>query len=339
MIALSVLDQSPIRVGGTPAQALAETVALAKACDRLGYRRYWVAEHHASGGYAGTAPEILIGAVAAATRDIRVGSGGVMLSHYASLKVAEQFRVLEALYPGRIDLGIGRAPGSDQRTAMALAHGAGMRRTENFPYQVNDLIDYLNDGLPEGHPFHGVPAMPAVDTAPDVWLLGSSDQSAMLAAYFGCPFSFAQFIAGGGGEAIMHAYRNGYRPSARHPQPQGSVGVFVICAETDEAAERLAASRALWRVRRETSPDIPSFPSDEEAVAYVFNEREQAILARYRNRQVIGGPASVKAQLETIAAAHGVEELVIVTITFTYAARLRSYELLAKAFDLAPRPA
>jgi len=339
MIALSVLDQSPIRAGGTPAQALADTVALARACDRLGYRRYWVAEHHASGGYAGTAPEILIGAIAAATGTIRVGSGGVMLSHYSSLKVAEQFRVLEALYPGRIDLGIGRAPGSDQRTAMALAHGAGLRRSEYFPHQVNDLIDYLDGGVPEGHPFHGVPAMPAIDTAPEVWLLGSSDQSAMLASYFGCPFSFAQFIAGGGGEAVMHAYRNGYRPSARHPQPQASVGVFAICAETDAAAERLAASRALWRVRRETSPDIPPFPSDEEAQAYVFSEREQAILARYRNRQVIGSPATVKARLEAIAEAHGVDELVVVTITHGFAARLRSYELLAEAFQLTPHPA
>lgn len=339
MIALSVLDQSPIRAGGTPAQALADTVALARACDRLGYRRYWVAEHHASGGYAGTAPEILIGAIAAATGTIRVGSGGVMLSHYSSLKVAEQFRVLEALYPGRIDLGIGRAPGSDQRTAMALTHGAGMRRTEHFPHQVNDLIDYLDGGVPEGHPFHGVPAMPVVDTAPEVWLLGSSDQSAMLASYFGCPFSFAQFIAGSGGEAVMHAYRNGYRPSARHPQPQASVGVFAICAETDVAAERLALSRALWRVRRETSPDIPPFPSDEEAQAYVFSEREQAILARYRNRQVVGSPATVKARLEAIAEAHGVDELVVVTITHGFAARLRSYELLAEAFQLTPRPA
>ena len=337
MIALSVLDQSPIRAGGTPAEALADTVALARACDRLGYRRYWVAEHHASGGYAGTAPEILIGAIAAATGTIRVGSGGVMLSHYSSLKVAEQFRVLEALYPGRIDLGIGRAPGSDQRTAMALAHGAGMRRTEHFPHQVNDLIDYLGGGLPEGHPFHGVPAMPAIDTVPEVWMLGSSDQSAMLASYFGCPFSFAQFIAGGGGETVMHAYRNGYRPSARHPQPQASVGVFAICAETDAAAERLALSRALWRVRRETSPDIPPFPSDEEAQAYVFSEREQAILARYRNRQVVGSPATVKARLEAIAEAHGVDELVVVTITHGFAARLRSYELLAEAFQLTPR--
>ena len=261
-----------------------------------------------------------------------------MVCTYSSLKVAEQFRVLEALYPGRIDLGIGRAPGSDQRTAMALAHGTSMRRTENFPYQVNDLIDYLHDSLPEGHPFHGVPAMPAIATAPDVWLLGSSDQSAMMAAYFGCPFSFAQFIAGGGGEVVMHAYRNGYRPSARHPQPQGSVGVFAICAETDAEAERQALSRALWRVRRETSPDIPSFPSDEEAQAYVFNERERAILARYRNRQVIGSPATVKAQLESIAAAHGVDELVVVTITHSFAARRRSYELLAEAFNQTPRP-
>lgn len=332
---LSVLDQSPVRDGGTPAQAVAETVQLAQAVEALGYRRYWVAEHHASAGFAGAAPEILIGGIAAATKTLRVGSGGVMLSHYASLKVAEQFRMLDALHPGRIDLGIGRAPGSDQRTAMALAHGSSMRRTEHFPHQVADLVSYLENDLPEGHPFHGVVAMPAGETIPDVWLLGSSDQSAMMAAYFGRPFSFAHFIAGDAVE-IMDAYRSDYRPSARHPEPRGSLGVFVICAETDEEAERLAVCRRLWRLRRERSPEIPAFPSDDEALAHVFTDQEKATIARNARREFVGSPQSLKPRLEALAGAHGVDELVVLTITYSFAARVRSYELLAEAFGLTP---
>ena len=336
-LALSVLDQSPVRSGGTPADAVAETVALARVTENLGYHRYWVAEHHASGGFAGAAPEILIGGIAAATKTLRVGSGGVMLSHYASLKVAEQFRMLDALYPDRIDLGIGRAPGSDQRTAMALAHGSTMRRTEHFAHQVQDLIDYLENNLPEGHPFRGVIAMPAGETMPEMWLLGSSDQSALMAAYFGRPFSFAHFIAGENvGAVVMDAYRRDYRPSERFPQPRGSIGVFVICAETDEAAQRQAACRHLWRLRRETAIDIPPFPTDEEALAHEFTPHDYVVLARYKDKEIIGSPATCKARLDELAAVYQVDELVILTITYSFEARARSYELLAEAFGLTP---
>ena len=332
---LSVLDQSPIRAGGTPAQAVAESLELARRCDRWGYHRYWVAEHHSSAGLAGTCPEILVGRLASVTERIRVGSGGVMLSHYASLKVAEQFRMLETLFPGRIDLGIGRAPGSDGMTATALAHGPGKLDVQQFPYQVQDLIQYLEDALPADHPFAGIHAMPTGEGVPEMWLLGSSDQSAMMAAYFGVPFSFAHFISGAVGQSVVRGYREGYRPSARFPQPLASACIFVVCADTSDEAERLAMSRALWRLRVETTGQITPFPTAEEALAYPYTQAEQARIAANRQREVVGDVATVKARLEELAEGYGSDELVIVTITHGFEARLRSYELLAEAFALA----
>jgi len=237
---LGVLDQSPIRSGGTPTEAIQETLILAEHADRLGYTRYWLAEHHSSGGLAGAAPEVLMGQVAARTSRIRVGSGGVMLSHYSPLKVAENFRVLEALFPGRIDLGIGRAPGSDQRTARALRHGPGAVPLEHFPQQLADLIGFLHDELPDGHPYGGVRAMPAGPSAPPIWILGSSSDGAALAAHFGTAFSYAHFINAVGGVDATRFYRESFRPSARLAAPQASVAVFALCAETEAEAERLA---------------------------------------------------------------------------------------------------
>jgi luciferase family oxidoreductase group 1 len=333
---LSVLDQSPISAGGTPAQAIARTIELARAAERLGYTRYWVAEHHSSGGLAGTAPEVLIARLAAETREMRIGSGGVMLSHYAPLKVAETFRVLEALYPGRIDLGIGRAPGSDQRTARALQHGPGALGIEHFPNQIADLTAFLDDALPEGHPFAGVHAMPAGPSAPEFWLLGSSDQSAAYAAWFGAAFSYAHFISDVGGTEVMAAYRDHFRPSPRLAAPQGSVGVFVICAETEATAQRLASSRDLWRLRLDQGILGP-IPTVEEALAYPYSEPERARVAFHRRRQVVGDPDQVKESLVALAARYGVDELVIVSICHDFAARLRGYELIAEAFALPRR--
>ena len=333
---LSVLDQSPIRAGGTPAQAVAETLELARAADRLGYERYWLAEHHSSQGLAGTVPEILIARVAAETKDIRVGSGGVMLSHYAPLKVAETFRMLETLYPGRIDLGIGRAPGSDQRTASALQHGPGALGIEHFPAQIAELMGFLADELPANHPFAGIHAMPTGEGIPEFWLLGSSDQSAAYAAYFGCAFSFAHFINDEGGAAIMTAYRQHFRPEGRLVAPQGSIGVFVLCAETEAAAQRLAASRDLWRLRLDQGILGP-IPPVEEALAYPYNERELARVAQNRRRQIVGAPEQVRERLLALAASYAVEELVVVSICFDFTARMRSYELLAEAFEMPRR--
>jgi luciferase family oxidoreductase group 1 len=335
-LTLSILDQSPIRAGGTPAQAITESVELARAAERLGYRRYWVAEHHASEGLAGTAPEILVARIAAATSVLRVGSGGVMLSHYSALKVAETFRVLEALYPGRIDLGIGRAPGSDYRTARALQHGPGALGVEHFPIQIADLLAYLGDGLPSDHPFAGVEAQPRGASAPEPWLLGSSDQSAALAAHFGCAFSFAHFINDRGGAEVMAAYRAHFRPSRWLDRPEGSIGVFVLAAETEEEARRLALSRDLWRLRLDQGV-IGPIPSIEEAEAYPYSREESLRLAVNRRRQIVGSPEQVKAALETLAAAYGVDELVVVSICYDFAARLRSYKLLAEAFALPRR--
>jgi len=329
---LSVLDQSPIRSGGTAADAIHETLELAQICDRLGYHRYWLAEHHSSKGLAGTSPEVLIGQVAARTSRIRVGSGGVMLSHYSALKVAEQFRVLETLFPGRIDLGIGRAPGSDQRTAYALAAG-GMRDIEQFPQQIADIVSWLHDRLPSNHPFAGVRAMPSGPTAPEVWLLGSSDASAVFAAEHGVAFSFAHFINADGGPQVTELYRRRFRPSPELAAPLASTASWAVCADTDDEARRLEKSRELALLRLYTGRYGP-FPSVQEAEEFPYTERDRAIIDATRGRTIAGTPASVRERMEAMAHAYGVDELVVVTITHDFKARVRSYELLADAFGL-----
>ena len=234
-LTLSVVDQSPVRQGGTAADALRETVELAIVTEKLGYQRFWVAEHHNLSGFAGTCPEILIGQIAACTSTIRVGSGGVMLSHYSALKVAETFRILESFYPGRIDLGIGRAPGSDQRTAAALAYPGEVKDIRYFPEQVDDVIGYLTNQLPSDHPFTNVRAAPTPGTAPEVWLLGSGYDSAILAAERGLPFSYAYFFGIGveNGVTIVENYRQRFRPSPYLAEPRVNVTVQVLCAETE----------------------------------------------------------------------------------------------------------
>jgi luciferase family oxidoreductase group 1 len=333
MLTLSVLDQSPVRQGVTPRDALMETIELARHCEALGYTRYWLAEHHATPALAGSAPEIMIARVAAETSRIRVGSGGVMLSHYSSLKIAEQFRMLETLYPGRIDLGIGRAPGSDQLTAAALAHGPGALGIEHFPNQIADLIGYLEHTIPAEHPFSRIWLMPDGETLPEIWILGSSDQSAILAAYFGRAFSFAHFITDDGGTEIMAAYKAQFRPSARFAAPRASIGVFVICAESEERASYLAASRDLSRLRMRQGILLP-FPPPEEALAYPYTEIEKRVVEHHRRRQVVGTPDYVMARLEALAASYEVDEIVVLTITHDYEARKHSYTLLAEACGL-----
>ena len=333
MLRVSVLDQSPVRSGMTAAEAVHETLELARAAERLGYHRYWLAEHHATPGLAGSCPEVLIGQVAARTARIRVGSGGVMLSHYSALKVAETFRTLETLFPGRIDLGIGRAPGSDRRTARALRDAPAIPEAEFFPDQVADLLGYLRDELPAGHPFAGVRAMPDGAGEPEVWLLGSSDQSAALAAHFGAAFSFAHFINGDGGAEITRDYVRSFRPSPSLAAPQASAAVFVVCADTEAEARRLARSRELFILRLHTGRP-GRYPSVEEAEAYPYTAHEQAIVEYNRQRTIAGTPEQVRERLLAMAGDYGVEELVIVTITHDPKARLRSYELVAQAFEL-----
>ncbi len=341
-LALSILDQSTVASGRTPPEAIRETLALAKLADAWGYRRYWLAEHHNSASHAGTAPEIVISAIAATTSRIRIGSAGVMLPHYSALKVAEQFRVLEAIAPGRIDLGVGRAPGSDGRTAFALnpdAAGAGDR----FPQQVQDLLGWLGDGLPEGHPYRAVSAQPEGPTRPEVWVLGSSDFGAQLAAYFGLPYCFAHFITDGrGSEEAMALYREGFRPHPATPgrlaAPQGAIAVFALTAATEAEAWRLYKSRELWRLSRDRGV-FPPLPSVEEAEAYQYTPEERARLDRHKARAIVGAPEQVMAKLEAVAAAHGVSEVAVLTPCHDPLARQASYRLLAEASAALPAAA
>ncbi|MBM3643576.1 MAG: LLM class flavin-dependent oxidoreductase [Alphaproteobacteria bacterium] len=341
MLRLSVLDQSPISSGRTPADAVRETLELARLCDRLGYERYWLAEHHSSEALAGSTPEVLIARVAGLTERIRVGSGGIMLPHYSAYKVAENFRMLETLYPGRIDLGIGRAPGSDQRTMQILQEGRVDHGAERYPYQVRDLVAWLHDAVPPRHPGHGIVAQPVGESAPDVWLLGSSDDSAALAAHFGLPFCFAHFINPDGGDQVTRAYRAQFKPSSLHDKPMPLMAISVLCAETDEEADRLAKSREVWAMRLRTTGNPGPVPSVEEALEAAREPAAERWLPALRRRSVVGSPATVRAGLEKHAANYQVDEIMAVTICHDFAQRKRSYELLAKAFDLgaAERPA
>ncbi len=333
---LSVLDQSPIRGGSTAAEAVLESVRLAQAADRLGYHRYWVAEHHSHSGLAGPSPEVMIGQIAANTKTIRVGAGGVMLSHYSALKVAENFRVLETFYPGRIDLGLGRAPGSDRLTSSALANGGNPLSVEDFPQKVSDLLGYLSGGLAPGHPFEKIKAMPDGPTSPETWLLGSSDQSAILAAYFGCPFSFAHFINAQAAEPVLDIYRERFEPSDRCPSPEASLGVFVFCSEDGEEARRHTASRGLSFLRSRKG-EGGGIPSPEEALAYPYTEMERHFVADTLSRTIAGTPDEVKAKLLELVERTGVDELVVVNQCYDFDFRIRTYELLAEAFELEPR--
>jgi luciferase family oxidoreductase group 1 len=318
-----------------PPSLSAKTLDLARATDRLGYHRYWLAEHHSTPALAGPSPEVLIPQVAAATSGIRVGSGGVMLQHYSALKVAESFRVLETLHPGRIDLGIGRAPGSDQLTARALAAG-GQVGVDDFVEKVADVMGFLHGDLPPQHPFGEVLAMPTGPTVPEVWLLGSSSQSAALASHFGLGFSFAHFINADGGAEVTRAYAGAFKPSAALGEPRASVATFVVCAPTEQEAVRLTQSRDLFIVRLYTGRSS-RYPSVAEAEAYAYSPREQMIVEHARRRRIAGTPTQCRERLEALAAEYGVDEVVIVTITESWETRLRSYVLLAEVFGLTPR--
>lgn len=337
MIDFGVLDQSPVRAGGTPAQAIDETIRLAQTVEALGYSRYWLAEHHGTDGFAGSSPEIMVTRVAAATDHIRVGSGGVMLSHYSPLKVAENFALLENMFPGRIDLGIGRAPGSDGLTAAALAYGNQLG-IEYFPTKIADMTAFLAGKPPVSEPFKSVRATPVAPSLPDMWLLGSSDQSAAYAAQFGLAYSFAHFITPYASEAAIEHYRQNFRSSPVRTEPRVSLGVFVICAETTEQAEYLAVSRDFWRLKLDQGQHLP-YPPPEEALNYPYTDHERAVVDQNKANRFVGDPAFIKTQLEELAARHGADELVILTITYDFAARVRSYELIAEAFGMTQRKA
>ena len=329
-VRLGVLDQSPVISGHSPAGAIAETVSLARLAEELGYHRYWLAEHHAIAALADPCPEILVCRVASATSRIRVGTGGVLLPYYSPLKIAETFRMLEALFPGRIDLGLGRAPGGDPRTALALMDGR-FEGADRVPQQVRDLVGFLDRTLPAGHPFAEVKAQPAGDTAPEVWLLGSSDYSGALAAQLGLRFAFAHFISAHGGSAVARAYREQFQPSAREPQPWSLVCVFVICAKTRDEAERLATSIDLRRLHMARGIDAP-VPTYEEARAYRYSPQERAYIEQQRARLVHGDPGEVRDKLMELKEGFSADELMVITITGDYESRRTSYRLVAEAF-------
>jgi luciferase family oxidoreductase group 1 len=324
-IPLSVLDQSPISQGSVGGDALRNSIDLAQHAEALGYERYWIAEHHGTPMLASAAPEILIAAVAAATSRMKVGSGGVMLPHYSPLKVAEVFSMLAALYPGRIDLGIGRAPGSDRETMFALQRDRRQMSPDDFPEQLAELLAYFEDDFPDGHPLARLAALPGGPERPEMWLLGSSPQSAIWAGELGLPYVFADFINPAGAE-IAQLYRDRFVPSRRRETPFVGVAVSVVCADDDEEAQRLAASSRMAMTLLRQGRLIP-VPPVETALAF-FEEHPPPT----GRRAVVGAPAAVRAGLEELVGEYGADEAMIVTITYDHAARCRSYELVADAF-------
>jgi luciferase family oxidoreductase group 1 len=326
-VPLSVLDVVPLRRGSTPSQALAETLALAKHVEKLGYHRYWFAEHHGMPGIASSSPAVLIGQVAAATSTLRVGSGGVMLPNHSSLVVAEQFGTLEALFPGRIDLGLGRAPGSERLTARVLRRSAAPESDDDFPEQLNELFRFFRGDFPGDHPYNRIHAMPARGNEPPVWLLGSSDFSARLAGRLGLPFAFAHHFSQANTLPALAIYRQSFRPSPKLAKPQAIVAAIVIVADTDAEAQRLALPNALAFLRlRQGAPG--AYPTLEEAESYPWSPPERAFAEQWLSLNVIGSPTSVRKQLDKLLADTAADELMVLCAVPDPAARLRSYELL-----------
>ncbi len=340
---LSVLDQSPIAEGSSGAQALRNTIDLAQLCDELGYHRYWVAEHHGGPMLAGPSPEALIGPIAGATSRIRVGSGGVMLPHYSPFKVAETFSVLAGLFPGRIDLGIGRAAGTDPMTTFALQRDRRQAASDDFPQQLAELLAYLNDQMPADHPFARLAkTLPGRPETPEPWLLGSSQQSAIWAAELGMPYAFADFINSAGIElAALYRERFAEHEHADGLKPRTAVAVWTICAETDAEAQRLASSgrMAFTMLRR---GELIAVPPPETALEFLAREEQArteagappaAAQRRAQRRTVVGAPETVRSELVDVAEKYGAGEVIAVNILYEHRARRRSYELLAQAFE------
>ncbi len=328
---LSVLDQSPIPEGSTPAQALHNTVDLGRHAEALGYERYWLAEHHATPALACASPEVLIAAVAQATEQIRVGSGGVMLPHYSPLKVAEVFSTLAGLHPERIDLGIGRAPGTDPMTMLALQRDRRQGSPDDFPEQLTELLALLEDRVPPNHPFaRHARTLPGLPERPEPWLLGSSPQSAIWAGELGLPYAIADFI-NPGGAALAADYRARFLDSERLPAPRVIACTIAICADTDEEAERIASSGRMMFSLLRMGQLIP-IPPPEKALAYLAT-RERPDAATGGRRAIVGSPATVRAGLEEVAREYGTEELMLLTITYEHEARRRSYELIAEVMQ------
>lgn len=340
---LSILDQSPIIAGRTAADAIAATLDLAQAAESLGYQRYWLAEHHGLLSLADPCPEILLARIGSLTKKIRIGTGGILLPYYAPFKVAEQFRMLEALFPGRIDLGVGRAPGGDLKTARAVSGwttGGQYDAAERFTQQVAELIALLDGVLPPDHPYADVALQPEVATAPQIWVLGSSDYGGALAANLGLRFAFAHFINALGGQPVAQAYREQFKPAphvgttrgAVTPVPQHALAVFAICAETEREAEMYAEAVDVRRLQMAYGINAP-IPSLEEARVRMahLSERDRAIIEHERPRSIIGTPDLVADRITELAELFAADEVVVLSVAPAYAVRQKSYELLARA--------
>ena len=331
-VQLSILDQSPVAEGSTPAEALKRSVELARLGDALGYKRFWMSEHHAMGTLACTAPEILLARMGAETKRIRVGSGGIMLPHYSSFKVAEQFQTLEALYPGRVDLGVGRAPGGGPIESLALRRERRVQPVDDFADQLSELLAYLGDGFPPTHPFAKLRVMPETVGAPDVWLLGSSMWSSEAAAEFGLPYAFAHFFSPLPTRQAIENYRAKFVASARRGVPEATIAVGVIAAETTEEAEYLASSVRLLqrRIRQGDRRPVASPEAALDELRGVPDFGEEGEWPRY----VVGKAEFIRERLEAMAAHLGIGEIVVNTITWSHEARLRSYRMLAGVMEL-----
>jgi luciferase family oxidoreductase group 1 len=338
MIPLSVLDLSVVTSGTKPSVALRNSIDLARHADALGFTRYWLAEHHNLPSVASPAPDLMIGQIAAVTKNIRVGSGGVMLPNHAPLVVAERFKMLEALFPGRIDLGLGRAPGTDGATAYALRSRLDRREGDDFLERLHELTLWETRDFPANHPFNKVVAMPDDAPLPPIWLLGSSDYSSQLAAQVGMGFAFAHHFSDYDATAAMKTYRAQFKQTGWRDSPYAILGVAVIAAETDAEAERIAVSMDLNRLVRDRGQYIP-LPSIEEAQAYPYTDADRAVIARNRARLFVGSPATIMQKLEPMIAACQADELIVVSAIYDHEARKKSYSLLAEAFGLGKKAA
>jgi luciferase family oxidoreductase group 1 len=339
---VSILDLSPVTTGSSGATALKNSIDLAKLADRLGFTRYWVAEHHNLPSVASTAPDIMIGQIAAATGRIRVGSGGVMLPNHAPLTVAERFHTLEALFPGRIDLGIGRAPGTDPITSVALRRRQDIRDDDDFLERFQELMLIESRGFPEGHPFRNIRAMPADVELPPIYLLGSSGYSAELAGAIGAGFAFAHHFATYDPVDAMTSYRNRFRPSAALVRPHAILGVAAVAGDSEAEADRLATTIDLNFLRRSKGEYLP-LASPEEAAAYPYSAADRERIRQNRARVFTGTPETLRTRLDPLLAATKADEVMVTTMIYDHAARRRSFELVAQAFGLVgarePEPA
>ncbi|WP_337193707.1 LLM class flavin-dependent oxidoreductase [Halobacillus litoralis] len=327
---LSVLDQSPISEGYSAQQALQQSVELAKYTEELGFHRYWVAEHHNTNGLASTSPELLISMIAQSTTTIRVGSGGVLLPQYSPLKVAENFRMLEAFFPGRVDLGLGRSPGGGPKTRLALTDGME-KPLSSFSRQVKELKQFLQGSTPKEDRFYGVKARPETEHQPELWVLGLTERGAKHAALNGTGFTFGHFINPDHGKAPIATYRERYKDPDKK-EPCVNVCIFVVCGETEEEAEELAISQDLWLLRVEKGLDT-RVPSPEVAKNYPYTKEEKDKIRKNRRRCIIGNPDQVKTQLEELSEYYGTDEFLIITNIFDFEEKKKSYHRIAHSFQ------